>query len=77
MRMQNEYGRQSKNVHTHGFGRYLLCICEQFNLVILNRCFPGDEEGNYTYIVEASIKGTAVAKFCSLFLLTNLAIKLF
>ena len=32
------------------FGRYLLCICEQFNLVILNGCLPGDEEGNYIFI---------------------------
>ena len=34
------------------FGRHLLCICdrERFNLVILNGCLPGDEEGTYTYI---------------------------
>ena len=47
---QNQYCRQSKDVHTNDFGRYLLCICEQFNLVILNGCLPGDKEGNYTYI---------------------------
>ena len=47
---QNQYCRQSKDVHTNDFGRYLLCICEQFNLVILNGCLPGDKEDNYTYI---------------------------
>ena len=47
---QNQYCRQSKDLQTDVFGRYLLCIYEQFNLVILNGCLPGDEEGNYTYI---------------------------
>ena len=49
---QNQYCRQSnsKDVHTNDFVRYLLCIGEQFNLVILNGCLPGDKEGNYTYI---------------------------
>ena len=45
---QNQYCRQSKDVHTNDFDRYLQCICEQFNLVILNGCLPGDKEGNYT-----------------------------
>ena len=47
---QNPYCRQSKDVQTSDFGRYLLCICEHFNLMILNGCLPGDEEGNCTYI---------------------------
>ena len=47
---QNQYCRQSKDLQTNVFGRYLLCIYEQFNLVILNGCLPGDQEGNYTYI---------------------------
>ena len=47
---QNQYCRQSKDVHTNDFGRYLQCICEQFNLVIMNGCLPGDKGCNYTYI---------------------------
>ena len=41
---QNQYCRQSKDLQTNDFGRYLLCTCEQFNLVILNGCLPGDED---------------------------------
>ena len=32
------------------FGRYLLCVCEQFDLIILNDLMPGDEDGKFTYI---------------------------
>ena len=32
------------------FGRYLLCVCEQFDLIILNGLMPGDEDGKFTYI---------------------------
>ena len=48
---QNQYCTQSKDLHTNEFGRYLLCICKQFNVVILNGCLPGNKEGNYTYRV--------------------------
>ena len=28
---QNQHCRQSKDLQTNDFGRYLLCICKQFN----------------------------------------------
>ena len=58
--VQNQYCRQSKDLQTNDFGRYFLCICEHFNLVILNGCLPGDEEGNYTYIAH---KGSSVIDY--------------
>ena len=33
---QNQYCTQSENLHTNEFGRYLLCICEQFTLVMVH-----------------------------------------
>ena len=40
----------SKDVTLNEFGWYLLYVCEQFNLVVLNGLLPGDEDGNFTYI---------------------------
>ena len=40
----------SKDVTLKKFGRYLLYVREQFNLVVLNGLLPGDEDGNFTYI---------------------------
>ena len=44
------FRRVSKDVTLNEFGRYLLYVCEQFNLVVLNGLLPGDEDGNFTYI---------------------------
>ena len=68
--------RQSKDVHTNDFGRYLLCICEQFNLVILNECLPGDKEGNYTYIARngSSVIDYVLLSRCLVHLGTRLAV---
>jgi hypothetical protein len=44
------FQRVSKDTNVNHFGRYLLCVCEQFNLIILNGLLPGDEDGNFTYI---------------------------
>ena len=62
---QNQYCRQSKDLHTNDFGRYLLRICEQFNLLILNGCLPGDKEGNYTFIAR---NGSSVIDFFIFFI---------
>ena len=74
---QNQYYRQSnsKDVHTNDFGRYLLCIGEQFNLVILNGCLPGDKEGNYTYIARngSSVSDYFLLSRCLVHLGTRLA----
>ena len=40
----------SKDATVNEFGRYLLCVCEQFDLIIMNGLLPGDEDGNFTYI---------------------------
>ena len=76
MRRQHQYCRQSKDVHTNDFGRYLLCICEQFNLVILNGCLPGDEEGNYTYTADngSSVTDYFLLSRCLVHLGTRLAV---
>ena len=44
------YSRHSKDDITNEFGRYLLKLCEQFSLVILNGLAPGDTLGDFTYI---------------------------
>ena len=73
---QNQYCTQSKELQTNDFGRYLLCICEQFNLVILNGCLPGDEEGNYTYITHngSSVIDYILLSRCVVHLGTRLAV---
>ena len=73
---QNQYCRQSKDLQTNYFGRYLLCICEQFNLVILNGCLPGDKEGNYTYIAHngSSLINYILLSRCLVHLGTRLAV---
>ena len=73
---QNQYCTQSKDLQTNDFGRYLLCICEQFNLVILNGCLPGDEEGNYTYIAHngSSVIDYFLLSRCLVHLGTRLAV---
>ena len=73
---QNQYCRQSKDVHTNDFGRYLLCICEQFNLLILNRCLPGDKEGSYTYTARngSSVIDYFLLSRCLVHLGTRLAV---
>ena len=73
---QNQYCRQSKDVYTNDFGRYLLCICEHFNLVILNGCLPREKEGNYTYIARngSSIIDYYLLSRCLVHLGTRLAV---
>ena len=44
------FRRVSKDVTLNEFGRYLLYVCEQFNLLVLNGLLPGDEDENFTYI---------------------------
>ena len=44
------FRRVSKDATVNEFGRYLLCVCEQFDLIIMNGLLPGDEDGNFTYI---------------------------
>ena len=44
------FRRTSKDITVNEFGRYLLCVCEQFDLIILNGLMPGDEDGKFTYI---------------------------
>ena len=47
---KEHYPRKSKDTVINDFGRYLLDVCEQFSLLILNGFLTGDSEGNYTYI---------------------------
>ena len=44
------FRRTSKDVTVNEFGRYLLCVCQQFDLIILNGLMPGDEDGKFTYM---------------------------
>ena len=44
------FTRKSKDCTTNDFGRYLLSVCEQFSLLIMNGLLPGDEYGDVTYI---------------------------
>ena len=44
------FRRTSEDVTVNEFGRYLLCVCEQFDLIVLNGLMPGDEDGKFTYI---------------------------
>jgi hypothetical protein len=45
-----QYQRTSKDCIKNEFGRYLLNVCEQFKLVILNGLLRGDQNGNFTYV---------------------------
>ena len=42
--------RVSKDTVVNDFGRYLLNVCTEFDLTILNRSVDGSNIGNYTYI---------------------------
>lgn len=44
------FTRKSKDTTTNNFGRYLLNMCEQFSLLIMNGLLHGDKHGDYTYI---------------------------
>ena len=44
------FRRTSKDITVNEFGRYLLCVCEQFDLIILNGLMPGGEDGKFTYM---------------------------
>ncbi|KAK7502878.1 hypothetical protein BaRGS_00005827, partial [Batillaria attramentaria] len=47
---KDDMTRHSKDVNVNAFGRYLLNLCEQFELFIANGFLPGDEAGDFTYI---------------------------
>ena len=48
--LRTRFRRTSKDITVNEFGRYLLCVCEQFDLIVLNGLMPGDEDGKFTYI---------------------------
>ena len=48
--VEEQYRRKSNDVITNDFGRYLLNVCEQFGLVILNGLLSDDKQGHFTYI---------------------------
>ena len=52
------------------FGRYLLCVCEQSYLIILNAFMPGDEDGYFTHI--AHNRSNAIAYFIIVRLVSHL-----
>ena len=41
---------EHQDITVNKFGRYLLCVCEQFDLIVLYGLMPGDEDGKFTYI---------------------------
>ena len=54
----------------------LSLVGEQFNLMILNGCLPGDKEGNYTYIARngSSVIDYFLLSVCLVHLGTRLAV---
>ena len=42
--VEEQYRRKSNDVITNDFGRYLLNVCEQFGLVILNGLLSGERD---------------------------------
>ena len=40
------FQRKAKDTNVNDFDRYLLCVCEQCILMILNGVLPGDEGGH-------------------------------
>ena len=55
------YRRISDDEIVNDFGQYLLCVCEQFNLVILNGIVSSKMDGSYTYI---SHNGSSTIDYC-------------
>ena len=47
---RNSPHRVSKDTVVNDFGRYLLNVCTEFDLTILNGSVDGSNIGNYTYI---------------------------
>lgn len=57
--------RTSKDTGVNDFGRYLLTVCEEFDVSILNGMIPNVSSGNYTYI---AFNGSSVVDY---FVLSN------
>lgn len=64
--------RISKDSTVNDFGRYLINMCEQLELVILNGVLQGDECGHYTYIahngssvIDYFVASRSLLRFCS------------
>ena len=57
--------RSSKDLSVNDFGRYLMTVCEEFDMSILNGMIPGDTSGNYTYV---AYNGSSVVDY---FVLSN------
>ena len=55
------YRRISDDNVINDFGQYLLCVCEQFNLIILNGIVSGNMDGSFTYI---SFNGSSTIDYC-------------
>ena len=45
-----QFCRVSKDSCINEFGQYLINLCENFDLIILNGHLPGDEYGDFTYV---------------------------
>lgn len=56
------HSRISKDVCINDLGRYLLNVCDQFNLLIMNGMLPGDEWGDFTYIAHNG--ASVIISFC-------------
>ena len=55
------YRRVSDDTVINDFGQYLLCVCEEFNLTILNGILSNNMDGSYTYI---SPNGSSSIDYC-------------
>ena len=69
--VEEQYRRKSNDVITNDFGRYLLNVCEQFGLVILNGLLSGDKQGHFTYIayngssvIDYFVVSRSLVQFC-------------
>ena len=57
------YRRVSDDAVVNDFGQYLLCVCEQFNLIILNGIVDSKMDRSYTYIAH---NGSSTIDYCIL-----------
>jgi hypothetical protein len=66
---EGEFSRTSKDSIINEFGYYLLSMCENFSLKIMNGSLKGDEQGEFTYI---AYNGSSVIDY---FILSDSIIK--
>ena len=52
------------------FGRYRLCVCGQFDLIVLNGFMPGDKYGYFAHI--AHNRSNAITYFIIVHLVSHL-----